>query len=66
MADQVLLVVAEDSTGDMVGGALNFVGSHALYGRNWGAEAGREYKVSARGLRPRVPLLLVGPHGGRG
>ena len=23
--------------GRMIAGALNFIGSHALYGRNWGA-----------------------------
>ena len=35
MADKVLLVMAEyDET--LVGGALNFIGTDALYGRNWG------------------------------
>ncbi|WP_395687533.1 GNAT family N-acetyltransferase [Aestuariivirga sp.] len=36
MADHILLVMAERS-GRMIAGALNFIGSHALYGRNWGA-----------------------------
>jgi predicted N-acyltransferase len=44
MADQVLLVVAENADGEMVAGALNLIGSHALYGRQWGCEAGREYR----------------------
>ena len=35
MADKVLLVMAEyDET--LVGGALNFIGTDTLYGRNWG------------------------------
>lgn len=28
----------------LVAGALNLIGSHALYGRNWGCLPGREYK----------------------
>lgn len=36
MADHVLLVIAERA-GKLIAGALNFIGSHALYGRNWGA-----------------------------
>ena len=36
MSEHVLLVIAERS-GKMIAGALNFIGSHALYGRNWGA-----------------------------
>jgi hypothetical protein len=36
MADQVLLVLAKRS-GRYVAGALNFIGSDALYGRYWGA-----------------------------
>ena len=39
MADQILLVMAEHE-GDWVGGALNFIGSDALFGRNWGGIAG--------------------------
>ena len=36
MGEHVLLVIATRA-GQMIAGALNFIGSHALYGRNWGA-----------------------------
>jgi len=36
MADQVLLVMAKRE-GRYIAGALNFIGSDTLYGRNWGA-----------------------------
>lgn len=36
MAEHILLVIAERN-GRMIAGALNFIGSDALYGRNWGA-----------------------------
>jgi uncharacterized protein len=36
MADRMLLVMAEYE-GKIIGGALNFIGDDALYGRNWGA-----------------------------
>jgi len=36
MAEHILLVMAERE-GRLIAGALNFIGSHALYGRNWGA-----------------------------
>jgi predicted N-acyltransferase len=36
MAERILLVMCRRA-GRMIAGALNFVGSHALYGRNWGA-----------------------------
>lgn len=36
MPDHILLVIASRA-GRMIAGALNFIGSHALYGRNWGA-----------------------------
>jgi len=36
MAPHILLVIAVRA-GRMIAGALNFIGSHALYGRNWGA-----------------------------
>jgi len=36
MSEHILLVVAERA-GRFIAGALNFIGSHALYGRNWGA-----------------------------
>ena len=37
MADKMLLVMAEFD-GRIIGGALNFIGADALYGRNWGAD----------------------------
>ena len=37
MADKILLVMAE-LDGRIIGGALNFIGTDALYGRNWGAD----------------------------
>jgi predicted N-acyltransferase len=36
MSEHILLVMAERG-GKLIAGALNFIGSHALYGRNWGA-----------------------------
>lgn len=36
MAEQILLVMAWHD-GDLIGGALNFIGADTLYGRNWGA-----------------------------
>ena len=37
MANKMLLVMAEQN-GRIIGGALNFIGTDALYGRNWGAD----------------------------
>jgi predicted N-acyltransferase len=37
MADRMLLVMAKYD-GNIIGGALNFIGNDALYGRNWGAD----------------------------
>ena len=37
MADRMLLVMAEYN-GQIIGGALNFIGDDTLYGRNWGAD----------------------------
>jgi predicted N-acyltransferase len=36
MAERILLVMAK-RVGRYIAGALNLIGSHALYGRNWGA-----------------------------
>lgn len=36
LADRILLVLAEESDGTPVAGALNLIGADALYGRNWG------------------------------
>ena len=38
MADRVVLIVAE-ADGELVGGALNLVGTDTLYGRYWGCTA---------------------------
>ena len=38
MPERVLLVMAKRN-GRYIAGALNFIGSHALYGRNWGASS---------------------------
>ena len=37
MADKMLLVMA-NYDGKIIGGAMNFIGDDALYGRNWGAD----------------------------
>lgn len=39
MADKVVLIMAETAAGQPVGGALNLIGSEALYGRYWGCAA---------------------------
>lgn len=60
LGDRVLLMVAEDNqkgtsmgggltqssneASSMVAGALNFLGSHAVYGRNWGCDEDLEVK----------------------
>jgi predicted N-acyltransferase len=36
MADRILLIMARRA-GRFIAGALNFIGSHGLYGRHWGA-----------------------------
>ena len=42
LADRVLLIVAKEG-GRRVGGALNFIGDDALYGRWWGTVADRPF-----------------------
>ncbi|NMH63630.1 GNAT family N-acetyltransferase [Shewanella salipaludis] len=37
MPEQLLLLVVEDSSGDMLAGALYFLGEDTLYGRYWGS-----------------------------
>ena len=46
MPEKVLLVIAEEDTanGPMVAGALNLIGSDALFGRNWGCTYGSAVK----------------------
>jgi predicted N-acyltransferase len=36
MRDSCLLVLAHDSTGALLAGALHLLGGNSLYGRNWG------------------------------
>jgi len=36
MLEHVLLVLAEDSEGELVAGALHLIGNDCVYGRNWG------------------------------
>jgi predicted N-acyltransferase len=43
MGSDVMLVVAEQE-GQTVAAALNVVGSHCVYGRNWGSIGGRDFK----------------------
>lgn len=43
MGDEVLLVIAEEA-GEVVAAALNLIGSHCIYGRNWGCRADKDYK----------------------
>lgn len=42
MADDILLVLAKRA-GRTIAGALNFIGSDCLYGRNWGASEHHEF-----------------------
>ena len=37
MADRIVLMLVEASDGEVIAGALNFVGGDTLYGRYWGA-----------------------------
>jgi hypothetical protein len=43
MADRVVLIVAETADGQVVGAALNLLGSDALYGRYWGCAASHRF-----------------------
>jgi predicted N-acyltransferase len=72
MAERILLVLARRA-GRPIAGALNFIGSDALYGRNWGASEHHEFLhfetcyyqaiefAVARGLK-RVEAGAQGPH----
>jgi uncharacterized protein len=44
IGERVMLVVAHDSQGELVAGALNLIGSKAIFGRNWGCRTGSFYK----------------------
>ncbi|OAN44827.1 hypothetical protein A6A04_08420 [Paramagnetospirillum marisnigri] len=43
VADQVVLVWAEDSDGQPLGAAFNMLGDDTLYGRTWGAGSHRDF-----------------------
>ena len=43
MADDVLLVMASDESGRYIASALNFIGSHTLFGRYWGCLEHRDF-----------------------
>jgi predicted N-acyltransferase len=72
MADRVVMVIGEAS-GKMIAGALNLLGSDALYGRNWGADGAYRFLhfeacyyraidfAIERGLK-RVEAGAQGPH----
>ncbi|MGE3829716.1 MAG: GNAT family N-acetyltransferase [Parvibaculaceae bacterium] len=72
LADRILIVICRRA-GRMIAGALNFIGSDALYGRNWGAIEHHEFLhfeacyyqaiefAIARKL-PRVEAGAQGPH----
>ena len=70
MADDILLVMAE-MDGELVAGALNFIGSDALYGRNWGALVHKPflhfevcyYQAIEAGLELGVPRVEAGAQG---
>ena len=70
MADDILLVMAERD-GELMAGALNFIGSDALYGRNWGALAHVPflhfelcyYQAIEAGLELGVPRVEAGAQG---
>ena len=66
MADDVLLVMAKRG-GRHIAGAINFIGSDALYGRNWGCIEDHPYPAF-RGLLPPGHRLRdrQGTEGGRG
>ena len=70
MADDILLVMAE-MDGELVAGALNFIGSDALYGRNWGTLVDVPflhfelcyYQAIDAGLELGVPRVEAGAQG---
>lgn len=43
MADKILMVLAFDEDGEAIAGALNFIGTEALYGRYWGARVDKPF-----------------------
>ncbi|KAG2423935.1 hypothetical protein HXX76_014876 [Chlamydomonas incerta] len=85
MPDQVLLVAATDAgaaapspsaapeADSLVAAALNLVGSHALFGRNWGVAEGRDvknlhfelcyYQALDEAIQRRLPRVEAGAQG---
>jgi len=70
MADQIVLVIAEmDET--PIAAALNFIGSDALYGRNWGALTHKPflhfelcyYQAIETGIEHGLPKVEAGAQG---
>lgn len=70
MADEIVLVMAW-MDGDPVAAALNFIGSEALYGRNWGALVHKPflhfelcyYQAIEAGLEHGLPRIEAGAQG---
>ncbi|KAL1504592.1 hypothetical protein AB1Y20_008377 [Prymnesium parvum] len=72
MREQILLVVAEDSrSGELVAGALNFVGSDCIYGRYWGCSRQHDslhfelcyYQVIEEAIALGLPRVEAGAQG---
>jgi predicted N-acyltransferase len=70
MADDIVLVMAW-MDGDPIAAALNFIGSEALYGRNWGALVDKPflhfemcyYQAIEAGLERGLPRVEAGAQG---
>ena len=71
MSEHILLVIAERG-GKLIAGALNFIGSHALYGRNWGAIEYHDnlhfetcyYQAIDFAIARKLPRVEAGAQGG--
>ena len=57
MADKMLLIMAQYN-GQIIGGALNFIGEDALYGRNWGADLDIPYHILRHAITKQSNLQL--------
>ena len=70
LADQIILVIAERD-GAPIAAALNFIGSDALYGRNWGALEHKPflhfelcyYQAIEAGIERGLPKVEAGAQG---
>ncbi len=71
LSEHILLVIATRA-GRMIAGALNFIGSHALYGRNWGALEHHPclhfetcyYQAMEFAIARKLPRVEAGAQGG--